>query len=197
MTDCPIPGKVIHSYGNLIDPTYMVIGGVPVEIDLLEDQPFSGEAGKILREAMGKCGLTKTNAVITNTIPCIPDKEQFRIDSNLVNLCVDWWILSEIERLKPQFLLLVGTTATKHLLGHHDEISLLRNQLFKTLLPKPPRGLDSFDDRYNMCFKAIKVTFHPAYIFGLGNSEYGKHLKDCFEDDVRKFRNLIDNPSIF
>ena len=184
--------KVVCSIGNLTNPTYMVIGEAPGETEVEKGQPFCGDAGKILREELIKNDLNKENTCITNTIPCRPFKNQFPADKNLVANCMSMWLLNEIAILKPRFLLLCGSTPMKYILGTTRPITEVRGQIYQTLHVVCPEGSDSFDNMYNLNIKTM-VTFHPSYLLRNGKSEFGIHLRDLFNSDIKKFKNFIDS----
>jgi len=184
--------RVVCSVGNLVNPIYLICGEAPGETEVEKGQPFCGPAGKILREELIKNDLNKDNTVITNTIPCRPYKNQFPSDKNMVASCINMWLLNEITLLKPRFILLLGSTAVKYVLGSTRPITEIRGQVHQFLHITTPDNTDSFSDSYNLNIKTI-VTFHPSYLLRNGESEFGLHLRELFNSDIKKFKNFIDN----
>jgi len=183
---------VLQSYGNCIDPTYMIIGDVPTLHDISKQQPFTGEPGILLRTSMIKYGLTKTNTILTHLMPCCPLSNKLP-NKNQVTTCIDKWLLNEIQLLNPQFILLIGTNVSRYIIGSHQRIDEVRRHIFDCMNVIPPPGKDPFSDKYNI-EKIMIVTYHPSYILRQSNVEFQNILKKSFDSDIRRFRNLIHNP---
>lgn len=191
--ECPVGliyDRVVLSVGNKVDPLYMVIGEAPGKDEVKVGQPFVGKAGNVLRKECITNRLTPKNTLITNTIPCRPENNQFPNDKDLVCRCMRRWILEEIQLIKPKYILLVGATPTKYVLGIKTPISKVRGQVFEGLTIQAESGEDTFQDCYNIPNIKCIPTFHPSYIVRNGSSELGKIVREQFQSDIRKFANL-------
>lgn len=192
--ECPVGSiynQVVCSIGNLIDPTYMMIGEAPGKDEVIKKQPFVGKAGIILRRGCIKHGFTKKNTVITNTIPCRPPNNKFPNDSVLVNTCISKWLLNEIELLKPKCILIVGSTPMKYLLGIKEGITKVRGRIFENLSVATQQGDDEFKDKYNVRIPTL-ITFHPSYLARNEHTELGIQLRQDFDKDLLKLKELPD-----
>ena len=194
--DCSVGlvyNKVVQSIGNLLNPTYMLCGEAPGETEVEKGQPFCGRAGKILREKLIKYGLTMKNTVISNTIPCRPENNHFPTDSSLVTSCVNKWLLEEILLLKPKYLLLIGATPMRYVLGCTKKISEVRGQEFEVLHTMTPTDFtDKFSDRYNIRIRTM-CTFHPSYILRQGTSILREYFGELCIGEFQTFWNKIYN----
>jgi len=158
--------KVVLSDGNTTNPTVMVVGEAAGSSEVDIGKPFVGKAGKLLRATLNEFGFRKNNSIITNTIPCRPLDNKFPTDEQLVRSCCEKWLYTEIELLKPKYILLIGATPTKYLLNLTG-ITKLRGQWFKF------NGIDCMP------------TLHPSYVLRKEYMEEGKLIKQQFKDDIR------------
>ena len=172
---CPIfqdYGKVVLSDG-CEKPKVLIIGECPGKDEVVAGMPFVGKAGKLLRPILNKLGFRKTNALITNVIPCRPKDNQFPNDEDLVTSCMQRWLFQEIVLTKPDYILLLGATPTHHLLGLKG-ITKIRG-VWVAL----PFWLDL--GKNIMCMP----TLHPSYVLRKENMEGGDVVKAQFESDIR------------
>ena len=155
--------QVVLPDGNRKNPILMIIGEAPIKQDDEEGIPFIGDSGMVLRETLRHTKvLNKTNTVITNVLKCRhPDK--FPKDES-ASICVSTWLMKEIEFLKPQVILLLGSVPLKYVAN------------LKGITENRGSWLD---------VKGIKTlaTYHPSYILrmdGQGDLSYRK----TFEQDI-------------
>ncbi len=166
--DCSVGNiynKVVLSDGCKSNPKVLIIGEAPGSEEIVEGKPFVGKAGKLLRSTLNKYGYNICNSLITNTLPCRPEDNKFPKDNKLVINCVSKWLNKEIEITKPKYILLIGATPTKFLLGQIG-ITKIRGKWFE----------------YN-CIKCMP-TYHPSYVLRKQYMEEGKEIRECFEKDV-------------
>ena len=112
--------KVVLSdgaYGFRGSPKVMIFGEAPGKDEVIEGRPFVGKAGKLLRSTLSQYGYSDRNSIISNVIPCRPENNKFPKDASLVRSCVDRWLKTEIELLKPSCILLLGAQPLKYVLG--------------------------------------------------------------------------------
>jgi DNA polymerase len=148
--------KVVFSDGNPQAPL-MIIGEGPGATEDRLGKPFVGEAGQLLDSILQACKWTRDDVYITNTVLCRPPDNRTPTDDERAN-CREF-LDGQINAVKPQFLLLLGSTASQTLLG--DKVTALRGK---------------WHEYKNI---PVVVSFHPAFI--LRQPEYkqevGKDLR--------------------
>ena len=167
--------KVVPSDGNKVNPTVLIIGEAPGKDELIANSPFVGKAGKLLRHTLNQFGFNETNSLITNTIPCRPQDNKFPSDKKLVYSCVHKWLWQEIILTNPKYIILVGATPTKYLLGMLG-ITKLRGQWY---------DLPDFD-------RPIKCMpiYHPSYVNRKKYMEEGKQIELDFINDIKEVAKI-------
>jgi len=127
----------------------MLIGEAPGADEDRQGLPFVGQSGQLLDKSLEAIGLTRQNFYITNIIPWRPpgNRQPTPAESEA---CLPF-VQRHIDLVSPDFLILVGGTATKTLLGGRDGIMRLRG---------------SWKDYTSEQGKKMKVMaiFHPAYL---------------------------------
>ncbi len=127
----------------------MLIGEAPGADEDRQGLPFVGQSGQLLDKALAAIGLTRQNFYITNIIPWRPpgNRQPTPAESDA---CLPF-VQRHIDLVSPDFLVLVGGTATKTLLGGRDGIMRLRGQ---------------WKDYTSEEGKTMRVIplFHPAYL---------------------------------
>lgn len=158
--------KVVASDGCKTNPVVMVIGEAPGRDEIDEGKPFVGKAGKLLRSTLSKYGYTADNHIISNTIPCRPEKNKFPKDKQMVMDCVKKWLINEIDILKPKYILLIGATPMKYLLNMIG-ITKLRGKTFY--------------------FQGVECmpTYHPSYVLRKQYMKEGDEIRKAFENDIK------------
>lgn len=160
--------RVVASEGNKINPIVIIIGEACGAEEIEQGKPFVGRSGRLLRDTLNKHGFRKSNALITNTIPCRPLDNKFPKDEKLVKKCVNKWLINEINLLNPKALLLVGSTPLKYVM-QMGEITKNRGEW---LCPS------IFTDKSIM----VLATFHPSYVLRKAGD---KNVMDCFSKDIQ------------
>ncbi len=157
---------VVPSDGCKTNPVVLVCGEAPGSEELEQLKPFVGKAGKLLRSTLNRFGYNKGNTLITNTIPCRPENNKFPENSKLVDMCVYDWLRQEIEITKPKYILLVGATPLKFVLGKLG-ITNLRGQWFE--------------------YKGIPCmpTFHPSFVLRKQYMDEGDEIRELFFGDIK------------
>jgi uracil-DNA glycosylase family 4 len=127
----------------------MLIGEAPGADEDRMGLPFVGQSGQLLDKALSFIGLTRQNFYITNTIPWRPPGNRQPTPGE-AEACLPF-VKRHIDLVDPDFLILVGGTAAKTLLGGQDGIMRLRG---------------SWKDYTSEAGKKMKVIaiFHPAYL---------------------------------
>lgn len=127
----------------------MLIGEAPGADEDRQGLPFVGQSGQLLDKMLSYIGLTRQNFYITNIIPWRPPGNRQPTPAE-AEVCLPF-VKRHIDLVSPDFLILVGGTAVKTLLGGKDGIVRLRG---------------TWKDYTSESGKKMKVIaiFHPAYL---------------------------------
>ncbi len=127
----------------------MLIGEAPGADEDRQGLPFVGQSGQLLDHMLSMIGLTRQNFYITNIIPWRPPGNRQPTPAE-TEACLPF-IKRHIDLVSPDFLILVGGTAAKTLLGGREGIMRLRG---------------AWREYASESGKKIKLIaiFHPAYL---------------------------------
>src|ERR687888_833116 len=94
----------------------MLIGEAPGREEDQSGQPFVGAAGRFLDQVLAGSGVERRDLFITNVVKCRPEKN--RTPRKLeVDTCTSLYLFEQIELVNPALIMLLGSVATKKLLG--------------------------------------------------------------------------------
>lgn len=163
---CETRKQVVFGEGS-IPARLMVIGEGPGFEEDASGKPFVGKAGKYLDSWLGAINMDRSNAVyIANIVKCRPPENRDpEVDE--VQACLPY-LKRQIQLVKPQIILLVGSVAARSLLGVSDGVGKLRGRFLR------------YED------VPVVVTYHPAAV--LRNME----LKRPVWDDLKKIAAYLD-----
>lgn len=127
----------------------MLIGEAPGADEDRQGLPFVGQSGQLLDKMFATIGLTRETFYITNIIPWRPPGNRQPTPAE-AEACLPF-VKRHIDLISPDFLILVGGTAAKTLLGGSSGIMRLRG---------------SWKEYTSEASKKMKVMaiFHPAYL---------------------------------
>src|SRR4029453_2991257 len=94
----------------------MLIGEAPGRDEDQRGQPFVGAAGRFLDQMLTGSGVNRDDLFITNTVKCRPENTRpprKREDDT----CTSLLFFEQIELINPGLIMLLGSVATKKLLG--------------------------------------------------------------------------------
>lgn len=129
----------------------MVIGEAPGATEDERGIPFCGDSGQLLDNMLASIGLSRqTNIYITNIIFWRPPANR-RPTSEEVALCLPF-VEQHIAIIKPELIILVGSTAVTSLLGEALQISKIRQEYY------------SYKNKYLNQPITTTALFHPAYL---------------------------------
>src|SRR5882672_5712967 len=94
----------------------MLIGEAPGREEDQRGQPFVGAAGRFLDEVLAGSGVERSDLFITNTVKCRPDKNR-PPRKREADTCASLYLLAQIEVINPALIMLLGSVATRQLLG--------------------------------------------------------------------------------
>ena len=94
----------------------MLIGEAPGREEDQRGQPFVGAAGRFLDEVLAGSGVNRSDLFITNTVKCRPENNR-PPRKREVDTCTSLYLFEQIELINPALIMLLGSVATKKLLG--------------------------------------------------------------------------------
>ena len=94
----------------------MLIGEAPGRDEDQRGQPFVGAAGRFLDEVLAGSGVDRRALFITNTVKCRPENNR-PPRKREVDTCTALYLFEQIELINPALIMLLGSVATKKLLG--------------------------------------------------------------------------------
>jgi len=127
----------------------MLIGEAPGADEDRQGLPFVGQSGQLLDKMLSYIGLTRQNFYITNIIPWRPPGNRQPTPAE-ADACLPF-VKRHIDLVSPDFLILVGGTAAKTLLGGREGIVRVRG------------AWKEYTSEAGKKMKVIAI-FHPAYL---------------------------------
>ena len=94
----------------------MLIGEAPGREEDQRGQPFVGAAGRFLDQMLAGSGVNRSDLFITNTVKCRPENNR-PPRKREVDTCTSLYLFEQIELINPALIMLLGSVATKKLLG--------------------------------------------------------------------------------
>lgn len=146
-TRCPLAYAGRHSivFGEG-DPNarLMFVGEGPGADEDSSGRPFVGKAGQLLNNMITAMGLQREEVFIANIVKCRPPGN--RPPEFAEATTCSQFLLRQIDIIRPEILVALGSTAATYVLGVRQSLASLRGQWFSS------RG------------SKVTVTFHPAFL---------------------------------
>src|SRR5215472_4313576 len=122
----------------------MFVGEGPGADEDAQGRPFVGRAGQLLNNMITAMGLKREQVYIANIVKCRPPQNRTP-EPVEANTCSQF-LVRQIEVIRPELLVALGSTAATYLLGGKASLSSLRGRVHEA------RG------------SKLIVTYHPAYL---------------------------------
>lgn len=145
-TRCPLHkgrNKIVFSDGSP-SARLMFVGEGPGADEDAQGLPFVGRAGQLLNNMIGAMGLGREEVYIANVVKCRPPQNRTP-EPGEANTCSPF-LFRQIDVVRPQVIVALGSTAATYLLGQRQPLAGLRGRIH------PFRGAQ------------LIVTYHPAYL---------------------------------
>ena len=158
----------------------MFVGEQPGDQEDRAGHPFVGPAGKVLDEALEQAGIQHSKVYVTNVVKhfkwTAAERGKKRINKkprySEIHACSPW-LEAELQVVKPQILVCLGSTAAQSLLGRTFSVTRQRGQLIDS--PLAPY---------------VMATVHPSSILRAPDSD-ARHLQmQQFIEDLKKVARL-------
>jgi DNA polymerase len=122
----------------------MFVGEGPGADEDAQGLPFVGRAGQLLNNMINATGLKREQVYIANIVKCRPPQNRTP-EPEEANTCSPF-LFQQIDVVRPEVLVALGSTAATYLLGAKSSLSGLRGRVHTC------RGTK------------LIVTYHPAYL---------------------------------
>jgi uracil-DNA glycosylase len=139
----PTRNKLVFGDG---DPNarLMFVGEGPGADEDAQGLPFVGRGGQLLNNMITAMGLKREEVYIANIVKCRPPKN--RVPEPIeANTCKPF-LFQQIEVIRPEIIVALGSTAATYLLGAKTSLSSLRGRIHHAFSTK------------------LIVTYHPAFL---------------------------------
>ncbi len=122
----------------------MFVGEGPGADEDAQGVPFVGRAGQLLNNMITAMGLTREAVYIANIVKCRPPQNRVP-EPDEAQTCMQF-LWQQIDVVKPEVIVALGSTAATYLLGGKSSLSALRGRLHACRETK------------------LIVTYHPAFL---------------------------------
>jgi len=155
---CEGRNQLVFGVGNP-GARLMFVGEAPGRDEDRQGEPFVGRAGKLLDKIIEAMNLTRQDVYIANVVKCRPPENRNPAPDE-IETC-EPFLLRQIEAIKPEIIVCLGTFAAQTLLQTETRIGALRSKFhawpspvvkakFETSLPEG--GIQ------------VMPTYHPAFL---------------------------------
>ena len=168
-TRCKLHGQgrkqIVYGVGNP-EARLMFVGEAPGADEDVQGEPCVGRAGQLLTKIIQSIGLERSDVYIANVIKCRPPSNR-NPEPDEVSSCQPF-LFRQIDSIRPEIIVALGTFAAQALLNTVSPISKLRGQVHE----------------FRAGAKLIP-TFHPAFLLRSPDRK-----RDVWED-MKKVRALL------
>jgi uracil-DNA glycosylase family protein len=136
------------------------VGEQPGDAEDRAGQPFVGPAGRVLDRALETAGIDRADVYVTNAVKhfSFEERGKRRIHKkprlSEVRACHPW-LEAELQSIKPDCIVLLGSTAANSLLGPQARVMKIRGTAIKDTAWAP----------------TVVVTIHPSAVLRSENEE--------------------------
>jgi DNA polymerase len=156
----------------------MLVGEQPGDVEDEQGRPFVGPAGALLRTVLREVGLREGDLYLTNAVKHFRwrPKGTRRIHDTPnwteVRAC-DVWLRLELATVRPEVLVLLGSTAAQAVLGRSAKVTRLRGSVLETPEVEMP----------------VVVTLHPSAVLRAGERRDERRAE--LVEDLALVRDLL------
>jgi uracil-DNA glycosylase len=164
---------------GLPEARLILVGEQPGDQEDKQGRPFVGPAGRMLDVALERAGIDRQLAYVTNVVKhfkwVAKGKRRLHQKPNAreIGACLPW-LEAEIEVIKPDVLVAMGSTAAQALFGKSVLVTKDHGRLLET--KRAP---------------AATVTIHPSAILRSPTEEARQLVLDGLVEDLRKVAELL------
>jgi uracil-DNA glycosylase family protein len=157
----------------------VMVGEQPGDQEDLAGRPFVGPAGALLNKAILAAGLDRTQVYVTNAVKHFKWEQRgkrrlhARPNSREIEACKPW-LEAELEAIKPELLVVLGSVAAQSLLGRKFKVTQERGKFIES--PWAVRTL---------------ATFHPSALLRAPDHDARAEMNRLFVKDLRKVAKAL------
>ena len=156
----------------------MFVGEAPGDNEDLEGKPFIGPAGRLFDDALEEVGIDREDTYVTNAVKHFKyePRGKRRLHKTPSDSEIDacqFWLMKEIELVKPQVIVAMGNSAYRGLTGQKGKVMSMRG--------KPM----SFGNHGRMI-----MTVHPSYCLRVPD-DLKAGARQGLVDDLRVARGML------
>jgi uracil-DNA glycosylase len=163
-----------------VEAAVAFVGEQPGDMEDLEGRPFVGPAGQLFDTALEQAGIDRRACYTTNAVKHFKFEQRGkkRIHKTPTTSEIKhyrWWLMKELEFVRPRLVVALGTSAAMALTGRAISIGRERGPAQFGMWP----GF---------------VTIHPSYPLRLGDDEARKTSFDALVADLLAARTISVSP---
>jgi DNA polymerase len=155
------------------------VGEQPGDSEDLGGRPFIGPAGRVFDRALAEAGLSRDAVYVTNAVKHFKFEERGKVrlhkrpSAGEVSACRPW-LMAELELIRPDALVLLGSTAAQALFGRSFRVLKERGRaLTSTLAP------------------FVMATAHPSSVLRAPDEDARRTAFDALVADLRAVAERI------
>lgn len=157
------------------------VGEQPGDQEDRAGKPFVGPAGRMLDKALVAAGIDRDRVYVTNAVKHFKFEERgkrriHKTPSRTEVVSCRPWLLSEVNAIQPDVVVLLGATAAKALMGTDFRLTQHRGEVLR--LPADDKKINLDAD------PQVVATVHPSAILR-GPAEDREKAFDAFVADLR------------
>ena len=165
----------------------VLVGEQPGDQEDKAGQPFVGPAGRLLDKALVAAGIDRDRVYVTNAVKHFKFEERgkrriHKTPSQTEVVACRPWLLTEINAIQPDAVVLLGATAAKSLMGSGFRLTAHRGEVLR--LPTADGTVDLDVDPH------VVATVHPSAILR-GPPEDREKAFDALVADLRVVAEFI------
>jgi DNA polymerase len=177
---CPLWERATHGVAGAGPrrARILCVGEQPGDEEDLQGLPFVGPAGKVLRRALGAAGVRPGDVFLTNAVKHFSwePRGKRRIHKTpgqrAIAACREW-LEREIDAVRPQVIVALGSTALRALLGPGLKVGESRLR----------------DDLLHASGTRVIATWHPSAVLRAIDEASRTELFDALVADLRRARD--------
>lgn len=122
---CTNRTNIVLGEGN-INAKIMFIGEGPGADEDKQGVPFVGKAGQLMNKAFQALGINREEIYIANIVKCRPPSNRVP-EEDEAQACLNY-LRNQVVLIKPEIIVLLGSTAIKNILGKEYGITAVRGK---------------------------------------------------------------------
>ena len=182
--DCPLWANATQTVFGAGDPhaRVMLVGEQPGDEEDRKGLPFVGPAGRLLDRALEAAGVERQHLYVTNAVKHFKwePRGKRRLHKTPAQREIDachQWLEREIQNIKPQVIVALGSTAAKALIGRAFKVSVQRGRFVES--PLAPH---------------VFATFHPSALLRLREEAEKEAAFSQLVKDLKLINKALERP---